>query len=129
MNTGPGEGLEEPDPGAGREFPTQEGPGPGSESVRASPAPAAFPPQGHEQPPKNTRKKGENPPKKRSFKYEEDFRCSGRVLLSLLGASRVEVLLRVAAVWAESHRPARAATQRTRKKKGVSCPPCPPPKI
>lgn len=91
MNTGPGEGLEEPDPGAGREFPTQEGPGPGSESVRASPAPAAFPPQGHEQPPKNTRKKGENPPKKRSFKYEEDFRCSGRVLLSLLGASRVEV--------------------------------------
>lgn len=67
MNTAPGEGLEEPDPGAGREFPAREGSGPGSESVKASPAPAAFPPQGHEQRPKNTRKKEGNPPKKKKL--------------------------------------------------------------
>lgn len=92
MNTGPGEGLEEPDPGAGREFPTQEGPGPGSESVRGLASTSSVSPTGARTTPQKHQEKGGKPPqKKEASSMKKIFACSGRVLLSLLGASKVEV--------------------------------------
>lgn len=68
-----------------------------------------------DKPPKNRQKRGKTTPERRSFKYEEDRRRSGRVLVPLLGAS--------AELRSAARRP------KNPKAKRGSCPPCPPKNI